>query len=178
MMGFWTSLKSSALAVSGMIAAALLLAAPAQAEEMDDPSLLAFGAGYYDYADDFENNDAADFRLEYRHGPGWWGFLKPFGGLEVTSDGGVWGGVGIWLDVRLFDNFAIGGSFAPGLYHDGSGKDLGHAIEFRSQAEIAYIFNDQSRLALAVSHLSNAGLGDTNPGTEVLTLYYMMPIEF
>jgi lipid A 3-O-deacylase len=169
MMGFWRSLS-----VAG--AMMVMAAGAAQADEASDPPLLAFGAGVYDVLQ--TDDAAADFRIEYRHGPAWLGFIKPFAGLEVTTDGGVWGGAGLLLDIKLTDNFAIGLSSGPGFYSDGDGKDLGHTVEFRSQIEAAYIFEDKGRLALAFSHLSNAGLGDTNPGTEVLTLYYMMPLTF
>ncbi|MBO6784517.1 MAG: acyloxyacyl hydrolase, partial [Alphaproteobacteria bacterium] len=62
-------------------------------------------------------------------------------------------------------------------YADGNGKDLGHTIEFRSQLEIGYRFDDRSRLSFAVSHISNASLGDSNPGTEIATIYYHIPIN-
>ena len=79
--------SAAALAALVMFAA---LAAPASADEAKDPPLLALGAGWYDLSGD---DSAGDFRLEYRHGPAWFGFLKPFAGLEVTTDGGVWGQV-------------------------------------------------------------------------------------
>ena len=63
-------------------------------------------------------------------------------------------------------------SFAPGYYHEGSGLDLGHALEFRSQIEFAYRFDDRSRIGVAVSHMSNASIADENPGTESAILYY------
>ena len=50
-------------------------------------------------------------------------------------------------------------------------------MEFRSTIELGYRFDDRSRLSLAFGHLSNAGIGDSNPGTEVLTLYYHLPID-
>ena len=31
-------------------------------------------------------------------------------------------------------------SFAPGLYHEGDGKDLGHALEFKSEIQFSYNF--------------------------------------
>ena len=82
------------------------------------------------------------------------------------------------IDVLLTDNIAFSLSSGPGYYEDGDGKDLGYDLEFRSQAEIAYVMEDRSRIALAISHLSNAGLGDTNPGVEVVSLYYMLPLNF
>ena len=50
-------------------------------------------------------------------------------------------------------------------------------VEFRSQVELGYQFENQSRLSLAFSHISNAELGDDNPGTEVLNLYYHLPLD-
>ena len=50
-------------------------------------------------------------------------------------------------------------------------------MEFRSQLEIAYRFDDRSRLGLAISHYSNASLGDTNPGTESAMIYYSVPLD-
>ena len=46
-----------------------------------------------------------------------------------------------------------------------------------SQFEIAYRFDDRSRLGVAISHYSNAGLGDTNPGTATLSLYFSIPFD-
>ena len=52
------------------------------------------------------------------------------------------------------------------IYGEGDGKDLGHAIEFRSGIEVAYRFDDYSRLGLSFTHISNAGLDERNPGVE------------
>ena len=81
------------------------------------------------------------------------------------------------VDITFFDSVVLTGSFAPGLWSEGSGKDLGHVVEFRSQVELGYQFENQSRLSVAFSHLSNAGLDDDNPGTEVLNLYYHIPLD-
>jgi len=43
--------------------------------------------------------------------------------------------------------------------------------------EVAYRFDDRSRLGLSISHYSNAGLGDDNPGTESLMLNYSVPLK-
>ena len=58
-----------------------------------------------------------------------------------------------------------------GPYLRGRGKDLGHVFEIRSGLEIAYRFNNRSRLGLLFYHISNAGLGDDrNPGAEALSV--------
>ena len=69
-------------------------------------------------------------------------------------------------------------SFAAGLYEDGDGKDLGHTVEFRSAIDLAYRFDNRSRLGLSFYHLSNAHLADSNQGTEVLSLIYSVPLDY
>ncbi len=158
-----------------MIVFALAAAAgvtPALAD--DDPDFLSVGAGWYDFNDD---RDAVDFRLEYRSGWKMLGFVKPWAGLEATSDRAVYGVAGILVDVFFGRRMVLTPSFGVGAYADGDGKDLGHTIEFRSQLELGYRFDDRSRLSLAVGHISNASLGDVNPGTEIATLYYHIPMR-
>ena len=146
----------------------------AQVALNETPAVISGGVGWYDIY--LQDDQAVDFRLEYRHGDDFL-FLKPWGGVEVTTDGSVWGGVGVLLDITFFDSVVLTGSFAPGLWSRGSGKDLGHVVEFRSQIELGYQFEGKSRLSLAFSHTSNANLDDVNPGVEVLTLYYHLPLD-
>jgi hypothetical protein len=148
--------------------------AAAQVALNDTPAVISGGIGWYDIY--LQDDEAVDFRLEYRHGDDFL-WLKPWAGLEATSDGSVWGGIGVLIDITFFDSIVLTASFAPGLYEDGGGKDLGHTVEFRSQVELGYQFENRSRLSLAFSHLSNAHLSDDNPGTEVLNLYYHLPLE-
>ena len=95
----------------------------------------------------------------------------------ASSDGAFYGFGGVLVDFYLGRRFVFTPSFAAGLYEDGDGKDLGHAVEFRSSVELAYRFNDRSRLGMSFYHLSNAGLSDNNPGTEVLSLNYSIPLN-
>lgn len=151
----------------------LLLTAEVSAD--DDPSLLSFGVGWWDLV--AGDDDQADFRLEYRHGQRFLHVVKPWVGLEVTTAGAVWGGGGLLVDIYFGRRIVLTGSTGVGGFYEGDGKDLGSAVEFRSTIELGYRFDDRSRLSLAFGHLSNAGIGDSNPGTEVLTLYYHLPID-
>ncbi len=155
------------------VAAHLGAAAPARADG-DDPSFLVFGLGYYDM--NKQDDTAADFRLEYRHGEKFWIF-KPWVGVEGNSDGAFYGAAGVLVDVYFGTRVVLTPSFGAGLYANGSGKDLGHAVEFRSQIELSYRFDDRSRLGLAFSHISNASIADENPGVEVLNIYYSLPLD-
>jgi len=141
------------------------------AKASDD--LLSIGVGYYDIND---NEDAADFRLEYRWDkPLFWG-IEPWVGAEVSTDGAIYGLGGLLADIQVGDNFLITPSFGAGLYEDGDGKDLGNTIQFRSQIELGWEFDNASRLGVAFGHISNAGLDNRNPGTEILNLYYHVPV--
>lgn len=148
-----------------------------------DPDLVSFGIGYFDVLKNEPRNRAADFRLEYRFGDSLWSDvrdwvnIRPWVGAEITSDGGVYGVGGILFDIPL-GSFTFTPSFGAGLHYDGDGKQLGSFWEFRSTAELSYRFENDSRLALAFGHISNAGLTKDNPGSEILTLYYHVPANW
>ncbi len=169
----WTAIGPILALAASLGAASLGAAAPARADG-DDPSFLVFGLGYYDM--NKQDDTAVDFRLEYRHGEKFWIF-KPWVGVEGTSDGAFYGAAGVLVDVYFGTRVVLTPSFGAGLYANGSGKDLGHAVEFRSQIELSYRFDDRSRLGLAFSHISNASIADENPGVEVLNLYYSLPLD-
>ena len=43
---------------------------------------------------------------------------------------------------------------------------------------LAYSFENNMRFGIAFSHISNAGLGDINPGTESLVLTWAVPLDW
>ena len=55
-------------------------------------------------------------------------------------------------------------SFTPGLYGEGNGKDLGHIIEFKSEVQLSLDIFKNSELGFSYNHISNASLGEKNPG--------------
>ncbi|MGQ0662271.1 MAG: acyloxyacyl hydrolase [Pseudomonadota bacterium] len=145
------------------------LAAQARAE---DPSFLVIGAGGFDFMED--RHRAAQLGLQYRSDLKLWIF-QPMLGASATSDQAAYAYAGVSLDLFFGERVVLRPSFAPGLYRRGHGKDLGHAVEFRSGIEIAYRFDDRSRLGLELTHRSNASLDDRNPGEESLMLTYAFP---
>ena len=142
----------------------------------DDPAFISFGVGHYDW--NRKNDEGVEFRAEYRHDEKYLGFIKPFVAASLTSNGSGFIGAGILADIYLGRRIVATPSFAPHYYNKGgSDFDLGHAIEFRSQFELAYRMDDRSRIGIAISHYSNNGYGDRNPGSETTTLYYSIPID-
>ncbi|MFC2101723.1 acyloxyacyl hydrolase [Bacteroidota bacterium] len=125
------------------------------------------------------------FRSEYIHGlfeiefyPRWkaW-FFYPFAGAFVNTNAKACFFAGITIPIKVKKHLLIRLSFAPGLYTvSDEKKDLGYFLEFRSALKLAWIFNNNSRLGVELSHISNAGLHHPNPGAETLVISYEIPI--
>jgi len=161
---------------AAVIALSLLLAADAiRADDNPAPAAvdhLALGVGWYDaHRRDYE---ALDLRAEYRW-RGVWRQLRPWAGVELTTDEVVYFAGGFTYDFRVGDFFFVP-MLGAGLYDAGDGKDLGHRVEFRTALEVGFRLHGEARLALSYGHMSNAGLSDPNPGVEVLGLYWLIPL--
>jgi hypothetical protein len=139
----------------------------------NDPSYLTLAVGYYDFND---NEDAAEFRVEWRGQKFFWA-LRPLAGIMGTSDSSLYAYGGIAMDVYFGSRIVMTPSFAAGLFDEGNGKDLGSAIEFRPGLELSYRLDNRTRIGLMFYHLSNASIDNNNPGTEVLSIGYSIPLN-
>lgn len=167
------SKRLKALYTAAVLAALILVSIqPAKAD--DEPAFIALGVGATGVIAD--RAQGAAFNLEYRSDYEIWK-LRPFVGGFATSDASLYGYFGFMLNIYLGNRWVLIPNTAIGAYSEGDGEDLGHVIEFRSGFELAYRFDDRSRLGIAVHHLSNAGIGDENPGTETALLYYSVPLN-
>ena len=151
-----------------------------------------YSVGIYDIKfDGSEDNQTLDLRYENRFdnsllniGPKEdnFFFLKPFVGFEYTGDSAYYFLTGIYLEDNLGqliegkkNNLIFTPSFGVGYYDDGSGKKLGNDIQFRTTLEFSYILQNTNRIGISFGHISNANLGDKNPGVEILSLSYQIP---
>ena len=151
-----------------------------------------FAIGTYDIKfDGSSTKQATDFRYERRLdktifdiGPKEdnFFFLKPFFGIEYTSDSAMYFLSGIYVEDnlgQLFEgrksNLYFTPSFGVGIYDDGSGKKLGNDIQFRTSLEFSYELKNKNRIGVSFSHISNANLGNKNPGVEILSFSYHIP---
>ena len=91
------------------------------------------------------------------------GNLSPITGAMFTADNATYVYTGIQAQYSI-GSLNIIPSFTPGLYNQGDGKDLGHAIEFKSEVQLSLDLPKDSQLGFSYNHLSNASLGDKNPG--------------
>ena len=91
------------------------------------------------------------------------GNLSPITGAMITADNATYMYTGIQANYKLGSlNFTP--SFSPGYYNQGDGKDLGHALEFKSEVQLSLELPQDSQFGFSYNHLSNASLGSKNPG--------------
>lgn len=146
-------------------------AGPAAAD--DEPDFFTVGVGAFDMNDD---ETAAELDLQFRLKDKFWIF-KPQFGVFITSDEAFYAYAGLYIDIYFGRRWVLSPSTAIGAFEEGDGKDLGGPLEFRSALELAYRFDDRSRLGLQFGHLSNASIHDDNPGEEFFILNYSIPTD-
>ncbi len=95
----------------------------------------------------------------------WVGRFSPTTGAFVTGEKSVYLYTGVEADYNL-GLITISPSFAPGYYEAGNGKNLGQALEFKSELKVGVNLFENSKLGYSYSHISNNDWGDVNPGTD------------
>ena len=126
---------------------------------------LNFYTGMFDFSDDGKR--ASLFGVEHQNielsRDTFLGNLSPITGAMITADNASYFYTGVQAHYKLGSlNFTP--SFAPGYYNQGDGKDLGHALEFKSEVQLSLELPKESQFGFSYNHLSNASLGDKNPG--------------
>jgi hypothetical protein len=106
-------------------------------------------------------------QLEYRFGVHWW-WLRPLGGMLLSSEGTQVVYAGLLLEVPLPWGFVVAPGVAPGLRILKGERDLGATILFKSSIEVSFPIASGLRAAASFAHISNAKLGSPNPGVETL----------
>ena len=100
------------------------------------------------------------------------GTLSPVSGIMVTADTAGYIYTGVQAQYK-FGNINVTPSFTPGLYHEGEGKDLGHPVEFKSEVQLSLNLFQNSQLGFSYNHISNASLGEKNPGANSYMFNFM-----
>ena len=121
--------------------------------------------GMFDFSDDGKKSTLIGFEHqdENLNRDTFLGNLSPITGILVTADNAGYIYTGIQAQYKMGAlNFTP--SFTPGLYHEGDGKDLGHILEFKSEVQLSIDVFSNSELGFSYNHISNASLGDKNPG--------------
>jgi hypothetical protein len=122
-------------------------------------------SGMFDFSDEGKSSTLVGFQHqnENLNRDTFLGNLSPITGALITADnaGYVYTGVQAQYKIGVLN---VTPSFTPGLYHEGNGKDLGHMLEFKSEIQLSLNLFQNTELGFSYNHLSNASLGDKNPG--------------
>ena len=146
----------------------VLLTFSIKAEEIEGNNLntkFTVYSGVFDFSDDGKRSALIGFQHqnENLNRDTFLGNLSPITGAMITADNAGYIYTGVQAKYKIgFLN--VTPSFTPGLYHEGDGKDLGHLLEFKSEVQLSVDFSKSSKLGFSYNHISNASLGDKNPG--------------
>ena len=138
------------------------------AEELESNtqnSELNFYTGMFDFSDDGKKSTlvGVQHQNENLNRDTFLGNLSPVTGALITADNATYIYTGVEAQYKI-GALNITPSFTPGLYFEGEGKDLGHLIEFKSELQFSLNLSNTSELGFSYNHISNASLGDKNPG--------------
>ena len=142
----------------------LLFFTPAKSE-----AEYAFYSGTFDTIDEegddkatlygFEHNNPVLFKDTFI------GRFSPITGGFITDKNSIFIYTGVQAQYEI-GPLKITPSFAPGYYQAGSGKELGSALEFKSEIKIGIDLFKDTNLGYSYSHISNNDWGDVNPGVD------------
>ncbi len=93
------------------------------------------------------------------------GKLAPITGAFITGKDSLYFYTGVEGHYSI-GPMNISPSFTPGYYEKGSGKDLGSALEFKSEIKVGFDILKEKKLGYSYSHISNNDWGSKNPGTD------------
>ena len=125
-----------------------------------------FYNGNFDFSDDKQSAYLVGFQHqdENLNRDTFLGNISPITGGFITENSAAYIYTGVEWNVDMGNKMTFTPSFAPGLYHEGDGKDLGHVLEFKSEVQLSYLASDDMSFGISYNHVSNASLGDKNPG--------------
>ena len=146
----------------------ILVSFPLKAEEklaIEKEHQWNFYSGTFDFSDDGAR--ATLFGIQHQNEnlfrESFFGTISPISGFMMTADNATYAYTGVQAQYKI-GGLNIIPSFTPGLYGEGDGKDLGHIIEFKSELQLSIDLLKNTELGFSYNHLSNASLGDKNPG--------------
>ena len=145
-----------------------LISSSALAGELKQSNNTEFSVftGMFDFSDDGKKSTliGIQHQNEDLNRDTFFGNLSPITGIMITADNASYFYTGVEANYKI-GPLNITPSFAPGYYNEGDGKDLGHALEFKSEVQLSLDMPKNSQFGFSYNHLSNASLGDKNPGS-------------
>ncbi|TNF74328.1 MAG: acyloxyacyl hydrolase [Acidobacteria bacterium] len=161
--------RTSPVAAAAVLWLLVAAAVPVQADEVR--SLALSGGVFRVNKPDKQVEVGAELRLPTQT----WKLVVATG-LYYAAEGSFYGFGGLRRDFSLGGRWQVTPGFGVALYEQGSGKDLGGLVEFRTMLEVSHQWPKGNRLGAAFYHLSNAGLYDHNPGSNSVIVTYSFPV--
>ncbi len=150
-----------------LVLLSLLISFPINSDEikLESNTELNFFTGMFDFSDDGKRSSLFGVQHQNKNlnRDTFLGNLSPVTGAMITADNATYFYTGVQAHYNL-GNLNITPSFTPGYYNEGDGKDLGHALEFKSEVQLSLELPQNSQFGFSYNHLSNASLGEKNPG--------------
>jgi hypothetical protein len=128
--------------------------------------------GQIGVADEEAADSVAGVEVRFPHH---WHGIRPWLGTSVSDTGTWFAGAGLIYDFKPTHDWTITLGSGP-FYYESEGDELGFDLEFYTFIEATRRFRHDIRLGLRAGHLSNAGLGRINPGTENVVLVAVIPL--
>ena len=133
------------------------------------------------FTSDLKDIDSSSFafNLEYYTKRKLLRYLQPSFGYLGTQENAHFGYFGLSMDFFFAKCkcLVISPSLAAGWYVDGNDIKMGNRVQFKSGGDFSYKFRNNVRISIGLYHLSNAGLGDKNPGSETAVFKYQIPFN-
>ena len=133
-----------------------------------------FFSGVFDYSHEGKNSEL--FGIQHSNEDLFrdtsFGKISPITGFMMTADSATYFYTGVQAEYEI-GNLNFTPSFSPGYYTTGDGKDLGSPLEFKTEVQLSLELLPGSKLGYSYNHVSNAGLGDKNPGANSYMFNFM-----
>ena len=147
-----------------LISFSFLSFAKSEEKNLNETELNLF-TGMFDFSDDGQS--AGLVGLQHQNDDlfrdSFLGKISPITGGFLTENSAFYLYTGAQAEYNI-GRLKITPSFAPGFYNSGDGKDLGSVLEFKSEVQMSLNLSDSTEFGLSYNHISNASLGDKNPG--------------
>lgn len=137
------------------------------------PADLVFSIGAADFS--ANGSDDTGFLTAEHYSDPIWRFLGADWSLGVAAmadfEGDLYVAVGPAAMWSLQNDWFVEASIMPGYYHSNDdNQSLGNDFEIRNLIGVGRKVSDRLAVSVAISHTSNADVGDSNPGMNALSL--------
>ncbi|WP_235859993.1 acyloxyacyl hydrolase [Tritonibacter mobilis] len=170
----WDGKKMSRYIILFGLVASLFIANASQAQE------IVLGVGYNDFNSEI-SEDGYYIAADYHARRNWtlFGVEYGFGATgQVHETGEIFVGGGLQFRHALRNTWFVEASVMPGYYFNNSQRnDLGSDFEIRSLLGIGREFGNGSHVSFALTHISNASIGEDNPGMNAVSLRFHFPLS-